>query len=96
MGNSTHTRTHTRVKPVPVSAGMGLFGYGYGYHHIGHTATSSPTMATTTNHHPSSHINKAARKGREALVTQGDAGGMGYDSHPSQMVCYFDFLFILC
>ena|SRR5258705_11825071 len=32
-----------------------------------HIATSSPTMTTTSNHHPSSHINTAAQKGRGAL-----------------------------
>jgi hypothetical protein len=32
----------------------------------------------------------------EVLGTQEDTGGMGYGSHPSNLVCHFEFLPILC
>jgi len=63
---------------------------------LSQTATSSPTIMFTTNYHPSSHINEAAQMVRGALGAQGNTGGMCYDSHPSKMVCKFDFLVILC
>ena len=58
---------------------------------LSQTATSSPTITYTTNYHRSSHINEASQMVRGALGAQGNTGGMCYDSHPSKMVCKFDF-----